>query len=428
MQTTPYLLSSPPDMVEHMFDTKKPKGITADAGIQNDPVLAVRLSLASLSSEDREGWLESALSARVVELMEIRERLDAEILRLVGVWDRDRAWEIDGALSPRSWLAHRTSVTDVEAGRLVKSARIVERHDGLSAALADGDITVGHVSTIARFASKEREPLLADHEETLVQEASRLAVGDFATVMRHWASLADDQLARDSFMNKWERRRFNVSASLDGWSHIDGFIDPEGAEIVTTALDHIEPPDPEDVLDGPRSLAQRRADALVGLASRYLKGERFKGVAANINAVIDVATAAGVTPDAAQARCELEGAGAVARSVLEQMACNASFTRVVMAGPSKVLDVGRSSRYATPSQRKALLVRDRHCRAPGCRRRANWCDAHHIDGWVDDMGETNIDNLVLLCRRHHTLLHNGKWIIKRTKTGGFEFSRPTRAP
>jgi hypothetical protein len=415
-------------MVEHMFDTKAPENSTDDTGIQGDPVLGMRLCVAALSAEDRDHWLGSALSERVMELMEIRERLDAEILRLIGLWDRGRAWEIDGALSPRAWLAHRTPVTDAQAAKVVKAARIVDGLPVLAGALANGDVTTGHVETIARVTSKDREPLLAEHQEALTREASRLSVADFTTVMRHWAVLADDQLAKSEFMEKWDRRRFSVATSFDGWSHIDGFIDPEATELITTALDHIEPPDPADVLDGPRSLAQRRADALVDLATRYLKGERFNGVAANINGVVDIASATGATPDIAQARCELEGVGSVARSVLEQMGCNATFTRVVMAGPSKVLDVGRSSRYATKSQRKALLVRDRHCQAPGCRRSAKWCDAHHIEGWVDDLGETNIDNLVLLCRRHHTLLHNGRWTIRRTEHGGFEFSRCARAP
>jgi hypothetical protein len=99
-----------------------------------------------------------------------------------------------------------------------------------------------------------------------------------------------------------------------------------------------------------------------------------------------------------------------------------------MAGESEILDMGRSVRTATPAQRRALAVRDLHCRFPGCCRKPQWCDAHHIDGWVESLGETNIDNLILLCRRHHTLLHNSRWTITRTPDGDFEFTHPARGP
>ncbi|MDX2344342.1 MAG: HNH endonuclease signature motif containing protein [Acidimicrobiia bacterium] len=55
-------------------------------------------------------------------------------------------------------------------------------------------------------------------------------------------------------------------------------------------------------------------------------------------------------------------------------------------------------------------------------------DAHHIVGWVKSLGETNIDNLILLCRRHHTLVHNSRWTITRTVDGEFEFTHPARGP
>ena len=94
----------------------------------------------------------------------------------------------------------------------------------------------------------------------------------------------------------------------------------------------------------------------------------------------------------------------------------------------RALDMGRSVRVATPAQRRVLAVRDRHCRFPSCGRKPQWCDAHHIAGWVESLGRTDIDNLILLCRRHHTLLHNSRWSITRTAAGEFEFTHPARGP
>jgi hypothetical protein len=72
--------------------------------------------------------------------------------------------------------------------------------------------------------------------------------------------------------------------------------------------------------------------------------------------------------------------------------------------------VGRRHRTATRDQWAALLVRDRHCRFPGCRADASRCQAHHVKEWDDD-GATCLSNLILLCSRHHALVHLAKWQI-----------------
>ena len=394
----------------------------------NDPVLQIRLGVATLGGEDRSCWAGTAKSDRLVELLEIRERLDAEVLRLAAAWDHDRAWEIDGSLSPRAWLTYRTPLSDGDAQRLVKNARLVEHHPQIADALASGDITSPHVEAIGKVVSKDRKPLLADHAEMLVDQARRLPVGDFTTVMRHWASLADDQLAKESFAEKWDRRHLHTSVGFDGWVMGDFYLDPVAGASLITALDQVAPPDPEDAPDGPRTLSQRRADALVDIVGRRMNSGKPGSNPPNINAVVDVATLLGESPEFSIARCEIDGIGPVARTVLDQMCCDARFSRFIMSGPSQILDMGRSTRLATSSQRRALRVRDRRCRFPSCNRRPQWCDNHHIAGWVESLGETNIDNLILLCRRHHTLVHNGKWTITRTANGEFDFTHPARGP
>jgi hypothetical protein len=83
----------------------------------------------------------------------------------------------------------------------------------------------------------------------------------------------------------------------------------------------------------------------------------------------------------------------------------------VLGSHGEVLDVGRTQRLVTPAIWKALALRDRHCRFPGCRRMPLACDAHHLQHWADD-GPTSLDNLVLLCRGHHTLIHASPWYVR----------------
>ena len=394
----------------------------------DDPILQIRLGIAGLAGEDRSSWTGAAKSARLAEVLEIKERFDAEVLRLAGAWGRDRAWEIDGSLSPRAWLSHRTPLSEGDAQRLVKNARIADEHPPISDALATGDITAAHVEAMGRVMSKDRQPLLAGHAAMLVEQARSLSVSDFATVMRHWASLADDQLAKDSFAEKWDRRHLHASVGLDGWVTGDFYLDPVAGSALLTALDHEAPPDPLDAPDGPRTLSQRRADALVDILGRMRNLGKAGANPPHVAAVIDVAALLGVSPDIMTARCEIDGIGPVARTVLDQLCCDARFSRFIMSGPSQILDMGRSTRLVTKSQRRALVVRDRRCRFPSCNRRTQWCDVHHIAGWVESLGETNIDNLILLCRRHHTLVHNSRWAITRTADGEFEFTHPARGP
>lgn len=73
------------------------------------------------------------------------------------------------------------------------------------------------------------------------------------------------------------------------------------------------------------------------------------------------------------------------------------------------LDVGRSHRLVPHWMRKALYARDRTCRWPGCHVPAQWTDAHHLDGWFAENGQTTIDRCVLARRYHHVLVHEGGW-------------------
>jgi len=392
------------------------------------PVSEMHNLLAEVADEDREHWFGSALSERLIEPVELRERLDAELLRLAAAWDRDRAWEADGSLSPSAWLERHSPMTGGQATRLVKTARVADRHPPIANALADGELTTTHMDAIARVMSKARAPLLVDHAETLVDQASALPVRDFTTVMRRWAALADDQLASGTFEERWERRHFHASTTIDGWVAGDFLLDPTAGRALLTTLDHIAPPDPHDAPDGPRSLSQRRADGVADLSNRYLSGAKLGGNPPNVNVIVDIATLNGDTPSLAAMRCDVEGNGPVTKATLGHIMCNATLSRVVMAGDSLVLDMGRKVRLATPAQRRAVAIRDRHCRFPGCNRLPQWCDVHHIDGWFGDEGRTDVANLILLCRRHHMLVENTRWTITRTTNGGFEFTHPGRGP
>jgi 5-methylcytosine-specific restriction endonuclease McrA len=96
--------------------------------------------------------------------------------------------------------------------------------------------------------------------------------------------------------------------------------------------------------------------------------------------------------------CELEDGSAIAPETARRLACDASVTRD-----------GRKARTIPPALRRALKRRDRGCRFPGCENR-RFLDAHHVHHWARG-GPTTLENLVLLCRRHHRLVHQGGYAV-----------------
>ena len=92
-----------------------------------------------------------------------------------------------------------------------------------------------------------------------------------------------------------------------------------------------------------------------------------------------------------------------------RLACDAKIIPMVLGSQGEVLDLGRTQRLASPSQRRALEQRDKGC--VKCGRPAKWCHAHHVIHWLDG-GPTDVDNLCLLCSECHRLVHHAGWDIR----------------
>lgn len=115
--------------------------------------------------------------------------------------------------------------------------------------------------------------------------------------------------------------------------------------------------------------------------------------------------------------------GRCSNSRRRRLACDVQVCRLPTGPLSEILDLGRTRRTVSAAQWRALRHRDRHCRFPGCRRPTTWCDAHHLISWWEHQGPTDLDNLILLCRHHHTLIHRRGWKLTGTATHP-TFTRP----
>jgi hypothetical protein len=146
---------------------------------------------------------------------------------------------------------------------------------------------------------------------------------------------------------------------------------------------------------------------------------------------VPAGTSPRIAETAEQERVPMAGASPISEDhrvpagTSRRIACDAS--KVVMTHDSegRVLDVGRRTRVIPPAIRRALDHRDRGCRFPGCGLR--YCDAHHVKHWAEG-GRTRLDNLVLLCRRHHRSVHEEGYQVRPRAAGGFDFYRPNGRP
>jgi hypothetical protein len=137
---------------------------------------------------------------------------------------------------------------------------------------------------------------------------------------------------------------------------------------------------------------------------------------------IVIADRAVLTGSSAEGRCHLDGQAAIPPETARRLACDATVVALVEAADGTPLDVGRKRRTPPAALRRALRRRDRGCRFPGCGRR-RFLHAHHIVHWIDG-GETKLTNGILLCSRHHRLVHEGGFRIETPADHVFVFHDP----
>jgi len=121
-------------------------------------------------------------------------------------------------------------------------------------------------------------------------------------------------------------------------------------------------------------------------------------------------------------RCHLEDGPGISAETSRRMACDCSLLGIVEDENGNPLNIGRKTRSIPPAMRRALKARDGGCRFPGCTQ-SHHVDGHHVTHWADG-GETCAENLVLLCRFHHRLVHEGGYCVARLAHGCFVFRQP----
>ncbi|RJT91344.1 hypothetical protein D6T64_02005, partial [Cryobacterium melibiosiphilum] len=101
-------------------------------------------------------------------------------------------------------------------------------------------------------------------------------------------------------------------------------------------------------------------------------------------------------------------------ATIARLICISGFTPILFSNGGQPLDVGRTQRLFTNTQRAALAIRDGGCMMPNCAKPPAWTETHHLHGWAGNNGQTNIDDGILFCKPCHLRLHNDGWVVTRT--------------
>jgi hypothetical protein len=164
-----------------------------------------------------------------------------------------------------------------------------------------------------------------------------------------------------------------------------------------------------------------RPDGAVALAEGFLAGNAAKGNGGERYQVMVHVDQDALAPDGTLA-ATLDDGTHISAETFRRIACDSGLLAQEGHAELSTLSIGRRSRSIPPAIRRALRVRDRGCRFPGCTH-DRFVHGHHIQHWLHG-GETSVDNLIQLCTRHHHLVHEGGWSIERNEVGEWKFVDP----
>src|ERR1700686_3491780 len=339
---------------------------------------------------------------RVIDLQEIA------FAREAAEFAAGNAWDEDGSVSPVDWLRFNCHMNAGAAANAIAVGESLERMPESHQAVVDGEIGFAHLATMARTAEALDDRFA---EKVLVSKAKENSPGKFFYICHHARHAADPKQYAAEQVEQVEQRRLKLSTWMDGSLLISGQLDPVGGAAL---LSVIVPRARKSGAHDDRDLEQRQADALVELASG-------SGSQAQIQVTSSLETLLAL---AGAPAAEMEHSLPVSSKTIERLACDSSIARVLLNSESLVIDVGRSKRVGSEPGRRALAARDCHCRWSGCDRPPSRSAAHHLVHWIHG-GTSDLDNLILLCHRHHRMVHEGGWQIVRSGDGRILTIPPT---
>ncbi|MFD4007585.1 DUF222 domain-containing protein [Brachybacterium paraconglomeratum] len=367
---------------------------------------------ARLDREDAE-----RLGLRIQHQAAVIAQATCEFLLMLADFDaREGVRFYEGLKSTAHWLGWACSMAAGTAREHLRVARALPELPLTVAEFGAGRLSYSKVREITRVVGRVEEEVLVEMARAMTAAQLSRTISSFRAVDGSWL---DQESRREA---RWHVRE-------DGMVEIRAVLPAEtGAELLTAldlalGRDGTSPPtstalpsSTEPVAIAERcaeitaeaTLEQRRADALHDIARTYLAAEPDDRSGEDRHLVVVQVSAESLVEDVPAGtlpRCGVVGGGPLEPRTAERLACTGKVSLAISDVHGEILHLGRARRLASRAQRRALRLRDGTCVFPGCHQ-SKHLDAHHLTPWSEG-GPTDLDELALLCRRHHVMVHEG---------------------
>jgi len=380
------------------------------------------------------------LGAQITELCSYIYAAEHRLLTLIRAFDEQEGWADLGFHSCAYWLNFKCGMDMNTARERLRVARALGNLSKIDARFAEGALSYSKVRAMTRIADESNE----DYLLMIAKHGTAHHVEKLVRLCRRVQRQRDTEVAKEQYDN----RQLNYHYDHDGCLVIKGRFPAEQGALIVKALemamekDFVGAPHGRDRGPGmdvsaetsePTPISTRRADALAEVAEEYMNSEPVPNATADrYQIVVHVLERSSerepVAPREAlqQDSSHIEDGPHVSAETSRRIACDCSVLGIREGENGEALSIGRKSRSIPPAMRRALRLRDQGCRFPGCTN-DRFVDGHHVKHWADG-GETSLDNLVLLCRRHHHLVHEGGFGCERTREGEVIFKDRRQQP
>ena len=330
--------------------------------------------LGELASIDLDTMVGEDLSDAVLRMQQLRGALDTAEARVLSRWDALGEWRPSGAKTGAAWLAWKQHLPIGVARQRLRHARALRDLPEVEEAWAAGEIDRSHVTTMLGVRTARTEHAFHRDHHVLLKGARTVSFVDFKAHCDRWELLVDPDGAEQGADDDRASREVHLARSYGGMWFGTLTLDPISGEIVDTTLRLIEREMFEadwaaakerlgrepNGLELERTPAQRRADALVEMATRAraapADGRRPVPL---FNVLVGYETFAGPL-------LELFNRTVITPGTAARWLAEADIERIVFDGASRVIDVGTTTRFFRGALRRGIEVRDRTCFHPSC--------------------------------------------------------------
>ena len=319
------------------------------------------------------------------------------------------------ASTSAAWLAGTTRTTRRDARAVCRAAAELGAYELTRSAQARGEVLVDQAQVIiAAVEALPSDPVVREQcEKHLLAEAAHHDASDLKTLGRRVLAVIDPaaaeaheaRLLEEEEKAAAKKTRFSMGANGDG-THTGRFTIPDlQADMLRKALTAFAAPkrvrSQGETYDHSRPSPERMGEAFRTYISAFPAADlpHAGGTNATVVVTMDLATLLG----GEKAAC-LDTGTMITAATARRLACQAGVIPAVLGGASKVLDLGRKTRFHTEAQRLAIAIEQKHCQHPLCDVPAWLCHVHHTTPWSQG-GPTDTDHAQLLCPRHHALTH-----------------------